>query len=198
MKRVFVSLVSLTLIFSACKDSGNGKKELVAGEKTEQPGDEKTVKGEEKTENDKNDESAYTINAPEGWEKRDTFYMGQKVVFMKSPLEGATDDFMENMNVITEEVGSMEIKEYLEKNLTNMEAGLTGFERIKLYSRDINGREFWVLRYNHNYGGVPIDAKVFFAIKDGTAYVITCSAKGGKMDQWESRFDEVMNSFRLN
>ncbi len=188
MKKLIWSLLTIaSLGLSACNNSKTANKETVTEDK----------KGTE-TKDKESGKGGFTIEAPAGWDKSDTSVMGQQVVFIRSPRDGDGDDFMENVNVITEKVGEIGIDEYYEKNITYMKNGLTGFERKQENTTTINGVDFKILNYGHVYVGVPIDARVYFTINNGTAYVMTCSAKGGEMGTWGGKFDEVVSTFKLN
>src|SRR5438105_3945906 len=100
--RIFIILFG-ALSLLACNNSKKEKKDMTSGER-----DEKT-KGSDK---DSKGGGTYSITAPKGWTKSDTTYMGQYVTFIKSEREDASDNFIENVNVVTEKVGSMGMDEY--------------------------------------------------------------------------------------
>jgi hypothetical protein len=192
MKKTILVMAALSLLL-ACNNSKTTKEK-----ESERTGDTQRTAPPTPTDQITKGSGNYSIDAPEGWDKIDTTYNGEHITFIRSPREGADDNFLENVNVITEKVGSMSMDEYLEKNMTSMENGLTDFEKKDQSSRTINGHDFRIFFYSHNYQGTPIDGEVFFTINDGTAYVITCSARKGEIKEWEGRFDRVVNTFKLD
>jgi hypothetical protein len=185
MKKLLIVAVSVILLQS-CKDSAKdptakktGKKEITTGNKTE------IEEGSDE----------FLIDAPEGWEKSDTMYMGARVVFIRYPRQGPDDPFMENVNIITEEVDA-DMDEYLERNIENMGQMLTNFKKGEVSSPTVNGIDYKKMYFRHEYAGYPIDGMVYLAKKGKTFYIITCSAGAGKMHEWEEKFNDIVGTFR--
>ncbi len=173
----------------ACKDSKTKEKGRFPDEIRKEESDKKP--GSE------SGNSQFSITAPEGWTKKDTFMMGQQITFLISPQEDPSDDFKENVNVVTEKTGSININDYLDKSITTLKNVLNNFVQGNISNLSINGLEFKKMQYSHVYGGVPIDVDVYFTVKEGMGYVITGSAKGGTISKWEPRFEEAVQSFKV-
>lgn len=188
MKHILPVVLMIFTLFTACKDSGKKSVNTVKDDLT------KDAKGTaiQKPSGD------FDIDPPKGWEKVDTIMEGKRIIFLRSPLEGKGDDFRENVNVLTEKVYGMGMAEYVDRNIESMKSGLTGFSKGRVRDRTINGMEFTSLKYSHSYYGTIIDAEVYFTIIDKTAYVITCSAKGGSIEDWEPEFEEAVGSFHFH
>jgi hypothetical protein len=189
MKRIFILLMAASTLVISCKGK-DSKKEIVAGEKT---ANDTTRKEENHTAGT----GGYDITAPEGWEKIDTTMEGQRIIFVRLPRQDANDEFMENVNVVTEKVGGVSLDEYYNANVGSMD-GLSDFEKGDVSDIKIDGKDFRRLEYKHVYGGVPLDATVYFTIYDGRAYVITCTAKRGEREKYRGVFDTIVNSFRVS
>lgn len=140
----------------------------------------------------------FTIQAPEGWTKVDTSMGGLQAVLLKSDIEGATDIFMENINVVTEKATGYDLDKYYDANLSTISTQMPGYTKISSANVTINGQEARHLAYSHNYTGTPIDVETYFFVKDGIGYVITCSTEKGKLDKWKPAFDKVVNTFSIN
>jgi hypothetical protein len=190
MKKIITGAFWVCFLLPACKETTTKGKEKRA--------DDYRKKGSGNEAELKKGNGEFDISAPAGWTKTDTIMMGQRIVFVKSPREDVNDDFIENVNVLTEKIGSMQADEYVNASIINIKNGLTGFEQGKISDRSINGYEFTCMRYSHVYSGIPIDVDVYFILRSGTAYIITCSAKGGTISQWGPDFDKVIRSFKLN
>ncbi len=190
MKNILAAALLGFFLLPACKESEKKAKQKITDDYKKGAAENKP--GQE------NDPGEFSISAPKGWTKTDTIMMGQRIVIIKSSREDVSDNFLENVNVVTEKIGNMGMDEYMSKSITNLENGLTGFEQGKTSDRNINGLEFKRLTYSHGYGGTPIDVETYFTLRNGTAYVITCSAKGGTISGWEQEFEEIIRSFKLN
>ncbi len=143
-------------------------------------------------------ELSYSIDAPEGWTKQSIPAMGQDATVLASPVE-ENDNFRENINVLTESTKGMDREAYLSKSVSILESQLTELVMLKQSDREINGMNFDYMRYTHKYNGTPIETETYCLVKNGTAYIITCSAWGGTIDsKWAPLFDEAIRSFRLN
>ncbi len=141
--------------------------------------------------------SNFSIREAAGWSKKDTNFSGLKCLFVSSPLENKQDRFRENLNVITERCGEMDLESYYKATAENLKT-LTGFEEKKLSDKTINGMEYKNLKYTHAYGGTPIDVDLYVTVKDGVAYLITCSVLKGDLARWESSFEPMVESFTIN
>lgn len=191
MKQILIVTLILAGSMTACKDAGQKKTITTKDDYANETKDSKE-KGDKKTRS-----GGFDIKPPKGWERNDTTMMGSDVVFLMSPREGVADNFQENVNVLTEKVYGMEMDKYVDLNIRNMETGLNGFRKGSLTQKEMNGIDFTRLRYSHVSGIYTLDCEVYFVIEDGTAYVITCTAKAGQLDKWEGDFEEAVNSFRL-
>lgn len=143
------------------------------------------------------DTAGFSINCPQGWQKSDTVYQGQRVVFIRQPRQDESDNFMENVNVITQEVGSVTLEDYVKINLTSLQDGLDDYKKGMSGTFEANGYKFQSFRYSYSYQTVPIEAIVYFLVQNGTAYVITCSAHGGELKKYEKIFRDIVGSFKI-
>jgi hypothetical protein len=139
----------------------------------------------------------YSINAPGGWTKTDTSINGLQATLLISPPEDSSDDFHENVNVVTENTNDMDIEEYFEKNLNGMKSQLQDFENEGIDETQINGAKVKSIRYSVHYSGNVLSLKTFFWVRNKTGYVITCTAREGEFSKWEPAFNEAVNSFHI-
>lgn len=139
----------------------------------------------------------FSIIAAEGWTKKDTSFSGLKCQFIRSPFENKDDRFQENLNVMTELCGEMDLETYYKAMRTNLET-LYGFFERKVSEKTINGMEFKNLRYAHTYGGIPLDVDLYVTVKDGIAYLITCSSYQDEMSRWQATFESMVKTFTIN
>ena len=204
MRQFFLLVFSLFLL-TACNSDGARKKGNSQG--FPPPGGTEASTDDNKPKAD-NDEAGkprtyddnevgtgrFRIEAPEGWTKSDTFLMGSTFTFLRSPEE-ENDDFLENVNVVKENVGNASLEEYFDKSLSMMKSRITGFEEGASGNKVINGIEFKNLKYSHNYNGMPLAVDMYLAIHKQVGFVITCSATKQSLPQFQPTFDQVMQSF---
>lgn len=136
----------------------------------------------------------FKIDAPDGWTKNDTLVHGMRITLIKSPPE-ENDDFIENVNVITEETGGLPLDKYFEKNLAEMRSQLHGIKEEQQTDLTINGIDFKNIKYSHIYAGRAIDANLYVAVNGQTGYVITCTVAQGTLSKWQPTFDNIIRSF---
>jgi hypothetical protein len=139
----------------------------------------------------------FTIDAPDGWTKTDTVLFDTNITLIKSPEE-KNDDFIENVNVVSEKAGGYSLDVYYEKSVEMMKAQLHDFREGQQADKTINGIEFKNLKYSHNYNGRRLDVDVYFAISGQTGYVITCTTSVGNISKWQADFDKIIHSFSFN
>lgn len=140
----------------------------------------------------------FSIEAADGWTKADTSINGLQAVFLTSQQESSSDDFLENINVVTEKATGYTTEKYFEANLNAMSTQMPGFEKISSGDAEINGLPAKTLVYSHSYSGKPVDAGCYFFVKNDIGYVVTCTAKKGEYNKWKPKFDVVVNSFKVN
>jgi hypothetical protein len=140
----------------------------------------------------------YSITAPEGWTKKDTVMSGLSLTAITSPIEGSNDNFMENINVVTEKAKGYDLDAYTEANQKNMVIQTSGFETLDKGETTIGGMPAkWIL-YNCSYSGYSLKNTVYFIVKNGIGYVITCTSTKAKFDKYQTEFKSCVNSFTIN
>lgn len=199
MRRFTLFVVGLILLVACAnnqqkKIDQENKKDSSTGFPPSAGAEDNSTVNPAKEENRKVGTGRFSIQAPEGWTKSDTFLMGNEFTFLKSPEE-ENDDFLENINVVKENVGNAGLEEYYEKSLSMMKKGLAGFQEGESGNRTINGIEFKNLKYTHNYNGMLLDVDLYLAIHNSVGFVITCTAKNGKLSQYQPAFDQALRTF---
>ena len=188
MKKILQAFLALSILLFSCKDKAKSDKEKFIDD----------LRSEVKSGTESKGGDSYDITPPDGWTKNVDYSQGHRITFLYSPIEGDDDTFRENINVLTERVGKANMDDYLDLNISNMETSLTGFTHRKVSDISIKGQDYKSMLYSHNYEGVEIDARVLITIKDGTAYIITCSAPKGRYDRWHEDFEKAIRSFEIN
>jgi hypothetical protein len=115
-----------------------------------------------------------------------------------SPLENTTDNYRENVNVVTEKVtSSTNLNDYVEYNKNNLGKFLTTSKIVGVTSNTVNGVPAKVVHYTHNLQGFDLDVLAYILMKDNIAYIITCSAKDGKLEKYREDFEKIVSTFKI-
>ncbi|MET6997152.1 DcrB-related protein [Chitinophaga defluvii] len=138
----------------------------------------------------------YEISAPRGWEKKDTSIGGVKITFLFEPVVAGAR-FRTNINVVTESMGEDSWDTYYKKNMSTIRQYTQDFKELGEGQEDINGLKARWFKYSHTQSGVAIDAMIYALTKDNIAYVITCTAQGGKLEAYKPQLAEALQSFKF-
>jgi hypothetical protein len=188
-KKHFLMVVIATnlLVFTACKDNKSTKETPV-----------KPAKEEVKKSSSSTGSGEISIITPEGFTRIDTTTMGQKAIFLMSEPEGPSDMFKENLNVLSERVGSMSLQSYMDLTEGNMGKMLQSYIKKDLKDITVDGTPAKSLDYTHNMSGYELAVNAVVVIKNERAYIITSTAKAGEMSKWRKKFEEAINSFHVD
>jgi hypothetical protein len=138
----------------------------------------------------------YEISAPRGWEKKDTAIGGVRIILLMEPV--APDaHFRTNINVVTESMGDDTWDVYYKKNMSTIRQYTQDFKELGEGQEDINGVKARWFKYSHTQGSIGIDVITYALTKDHIAYVITCTAQEGKLDQYKPQLTEALESFKF-
>lgn len=193
MKNILLNLLAIFLLIS-CQDSRSKPDEKTNNDLRKDNGENKPAL--EQIDSEK-DTGAYTISAPKEWTRTTEIMMGHEFTLLRSPGEGTNDKFLENINVVVETTGNVSLEEYAANSLLQMKT-LKNFEKKNTSRQIINGIEFGTIDYSHSYGNIAVEARLYYAVKNGKTYVITCSAGEGSFAKWENKFKEAVGSFKIN
>ena len=141
------------------------------------------------------DKEDFSIRFPDDWEVVEEF-MGTRV-FGRSPQSGADDQFQENVNVVVEKVGSVTLEEYDKISMANVARIVTDYRLIDSGPTTLGGEPGRRMVMSHRMGQYSIMASCHFAVKDGRAYVVTCTALEDTYDQFAPKFDDIVKTFRF-
>ncbi len=137
------------------------------------------------------------IDYPISWEKKEDI-MGIALIFL-SPLEGTTDTFQENINLIIQDISNQPITldEYVETNLADMDQFLENITISKSERVTINGLEGHELIYSGHQGEEVMKWRQLVIINNDKAYLLTYTAKQDTYDLYQEEVNAVINSFEV-
>jgi hypothetical protein len=140
----------------------------------------------------------YNISAPQNWERKDTSMMGLEATFFFAPVTDVNATFRANVNVTAEKIPSQyDISDYYKAGLQMMSSKMNGFTEEKNGDATVNGLPAKWLIYKHTMFGPKMEVLVYFIVKNGMAYVITCTCLDNELSKYEPEFKQIINSFEL-
>lgn len=141
-------------------------------------------------------DKGYSIRFPDGWEQQEGF-MGTDVMAL-SPMEGAADQFRENVGVTVENLRStMTLEEYAAAALQGMQKLCTDFEKLDEGDAVLeDGNAKWIA-YSFRQGQVKVRAVVYLRVRGRRAFVLACTASPETFEQYRPQFETIARSWRL-
>jgi hypothetical protein len=140
----------------------------------------------------------YTIDAIDGWEKKDTSIRGLKLTRILSPFENKEDKLRENVNVTTEKAKHHNLDEYVSKNMEDLQKQLKTVRIIDQGNQTVGGEPAKWFKYYVSVGVHNLENKAFFIVKNDIGFVITFTSAQGNFAKYESRFNTILNTFKIN
>lgn len=141
-----------------------------------------------------NSEQHISLQYPESWGVREGLF-GTIVSFI-SPLNGKNDQFSENINVVTENVGSdMTLDDYYKASEANLKKYFTQFKVIKIDSASLGGSPARIVTYNATQGTVKLHTTQIFSLNSGKAYIVTLSNIQSSPTTFFSDMAKIAGSF---
>jgi hypothetical protein len=139
----------------------------------------------------------YSLKFPEGW---DVAEEDAWTTYAYSPVIAANDVFSEFLFVSIEEAPYTFSLEAYETNCIESvaeEPGITNFQLLDKGSAvlgDENSR--WIL-YTMDIEGQTLKGLTYMVVEGKTAYTVSAVALPGTYDEFKPKFEEVINTFRL-
>jgi len=141
-----------------------------------------------------NNRENFSMRFPVNWEVREGV-MGTAVAAL-SPQEGSSDAFRENVNVLFETLPTrMSLEEYWNASLQVFSK--TNFKIINQGDTKIGGENAKFSTYTCNMIGTDQKNKCYVLVRGDKGCVITCSAPASDFSRYETKFEEIVQSFRF-
>jgi hypothetical protein len=143
-------------------------------------------------------EDDYSIQYPKDWELSQSGQMGTKFILF-SALENDEDQFRENVNLISQDLGSNDVDldqytEISENQIKTMMTNCTVYEskRIK------NGSgEYQKLIYAADQGAFRLKFEQLYWIENDFAYVLTLTCEESKFSSFKELGEKIISTFTL-
>lgn len=128
----------------------------------------------------------------------------QMIVTIVSPPEDEFDTTVESMNIVAENISTvlpMSLGDYMNASIEGLKIGFQDFTTIQAPTEiAVNGKPAMTLVYTGRIGDTPITGKnlVLLTIDGDTGYAITFGAVPETYSAYESTFQKMLNSFKIN
>ncbi|MCE1246165.1 MAG: DcrB-related protein [Firmicutes bacterium] len=143
-----------------------------------------------------NKAKGFSIDFPSKWEVKEK--VSDVDVIALSPVEGKSDKFRENVNVIALTVPtSVTLKVFYDENVKDMKKKLKKFTVVSESNTKINGQDARKLVYTHNMYNHTMKAAAYVMLKGGKACFITCTAAPETYSKWEAEFDKIAKTTKF-
>ena len=143
----------------------------------------------------------FSIQLPDTWELEEGFsdaYLDFVVVGV-SPEEGPKDEFIENMNVLVEDVGNkVTLNDYLMWNLVGLMKELPRFHIHEKVVVEVNNMKMARVIYSWDLDQQRTVTYQYIFVRNNKGYVMTFSAEPKKFTEIQKTFDAIATSFQFD
>ncbi|MFN0276481.1 MAG: hypothetical protein ACKVPJ_12090 [Chitinophagales bacterium] len=183
MQKIFFPL--LTLFFFSCSEKTSGGASL--------NGQPLLKEGWVQYEND-----SFTIQYPQGWEATEDNQHGTLLI-IKSKAETESDEFLENINVIMQDVSAfdLDLKEYTKISEEQVSSFITNSKILENKTLKNQTGEYQKLVYTGDQGKFNLQFEQYYWIKDEKAWVVTFTSEQKSYMSFKDAGDGILNSFYL-
>jgi len=124
------------------------------------------------------------------------------IVTVYSEKENYEDLFVENLNIVTEDLSGRQIKmnldEYTDLNIAQLEAMFDDFKIISSKKTELSKLPAYeIIHTSKSEQGKYLKFRQIWTIYNDIAYVITYTAEENKFDKYFENFDKIFTSFEL-
>lgn len=138
----------------------------------------------------------FTIGYPKDWDKQEGT-LGSAVLLL-SPLEGSSDEFRENVNVLVQTLpDKMSLDQYTKLSLDQAPKLITGFDLLDEGSTNLAGSPAHQVHYRGEQGSFRLEWKQVWTVRDGKAFVLTYTAERKRYGADLAVAETMFGTFRL-
>ncbi len=139
----------------------------------------------------------FSIELPNGWEQTPA---PNEMVDMQvlSPLQDATPNFRENVNVIALPVqGRPDVNAITDEVMRGVEQHASSFQQIERAAMEIPVGSAERIVYTATIDGLEVQNTNIVAVTNGLVFIITCTATEASHDDYENTFHAIARSLRI-
>jgi hypothetical protein len=140
----------------------------------------------------------FEMKYPSEWEIEEDPSVSVAVMLF-SGLEGEDDTFVENANVVVQDLAGtgITLDDYTSLNLEQLDTVITGYEEVSQGPATLSGNDAHRLVYTGIQGKLNLKFMQVWTIKDEKAYIFTYVASEDKYDKYLSDVEKMVESFKI-
>ncbi len=142
--------------------------------------------------------NGYSLEYPETWILSTDITAPGLDATIRSPKEYTTDDFLENFNILIQEIGDVTIDDYINISEQQIKTMIPDGHLILSDKKKVNGRVVVNLIYTGTFSGKSLKCHQYCAIISPNAYVLTFTSDENRYDDYADISERVLSSFKLN
>ncbi len=142
--------------------------------------------------------SGHSIAYPEMWEPDTSGNMGS-VFFLHAPLTNEEDTFMENINLILQNLADekMKSKAYISRTIEQITTYLKDYKIIQNAKTKKNNKECYVLEYSGSMNNFELHFLQYIWVQKGKAYILTFTATSESFELYRPTAIQMLESMKL-
>lgn len=141
-----------------------------------------------------NEKHKFSIVFPADWTLQDS----EMMVMALSPQENPADAFMENIGILSMDLGTeLSAKDIADMALEMIKQMTTGLEVHEKGTKTIDGLPATYYVFSGKMGEIEVKTMQFVFMKGSVEYVITCTANPQTFEKYRPAFDNMISSFRF-
>lgn len=145
------------------------------------------------------DKPNYSIQNPANWQTDDSGQLGTDL-FLFSPLSAKSDQFRENVNLVSQSVAELgvDLKGYVELNFGQLRLLATNFHVIASDKiKEGRNGEYFRLEYQMDQDQFHLHLVQYYWVIKGYAYVLTLTCEESEFEKYAPTGNKVLNSFTI-
>lgn len=141
-------------------------------------------------------DKGYSITFPSQWHwQRD--FMGLDV-FAPAPIKNEQTGSLGNISVVSGKLDNeINLETFFNTNVDNLKKALRDVKVLETGKAFVDGTEARKIVYSHTMGDMKLRVLQYFVLKNGTGYIITCTASEEEFPKYADSFDASIRSFKL-
>ncbi len=142
-----------------------------------------------------NTKDKFVLQYPETWNLRENNL--NTIVSILSPLISKTDTFAENINIVSEQVGSndMTLDQYYALSEANLKKYFNDFKLLRNEKTTLSDLPARMVVYYASQNNLKLRTTQIFTLKDGTAFIITLTNLQTEPNQNMEEMLKMISSF---
>lgn len=138
----------------------------------------------------------FSVNYPSDWVMREGL-MGTAVIFL-SPLENKNDAFMENINIVVQDLTQpVTLEEYVAVSVQQLRQIVVDGTILSIRRSQLDGRPCAEIIYTGRQVQFTLKWLCRVVLVQDRAYSLTYTAEMNRFDAWLDTVDQIFDSFKV-